>query len=515
MKTIFSKILETLNEHHISYSKSYVTNSISYYSADILLKKQDVFIPGCLYIGNYCDMKWDADFSHCGFILIAEDHSPSPPEVPACEYVLLDQYVSIQELTDLIRIIFADNFKQMECAEVLISALIKGKGLKYLLDICCDILQNPVILSNPNAQLLMISSKYEISDPAVLDLLENGVSSSNFLSEFEQFDLHNRLRSSTKPILMDTGFSASTKRIVQGIYVSGQLAAILLVLESNKIFSENDISIIQVLAGTIANEIALQGSLQGTLYEYQLLNMLRGESVSAQKKTAWLSALNWQTFSNYRICVIRSKTTLTSSYESFLRKKIRNLSYCKAVYFNNDIVLIINCPSDSLEHYYYEELAKITESMQLYGGLSKNFCTLDDVAAQYKLALEACNICLIMSHVPTLTPYDKVSSFCLIHKAASVCTLDDYISPRLAQLKDYDKKYGTDYYETLYVTLQSGIKNEIIQKLHIHKNTLNYRLQKIEEIIGIDLNNGQTRFDLLLSFQIQQYLNAVASPIHL
>lgn len=74
------------------------------------------------------------------------------------------------------------------------------------------------------------------------------------------------------------------------------------------------------------------------------------------------------------------------------------------------------------------------------------------------------------------------------------------------KLIDYDKKYNTDYLETLYSYI-ANFKNqtELAKVMNIHRNTLYYRISKIEEIINIDLNNIDDFVSIYLSFKILEY----------
>jgi carbohydrate diacid regulator len=44
------------------------------------------------------------------------------------------------------------------------------------------------------------------------------------------------------------------------------------------------------------------------------------------------------------------------------------------------------------------------------------------------------------------------------------------------------------------------------EQMHIHRNTLSYRLDRIEEILGLRLNNGSNLLNLYLSNIIHQQL---------
>lgn len=75
--------------------------------------------------------------------------------------------------------------------------------------------------------------------------------------------------------------------------------------------------------------------------------------------------------------------------------------------------------------------------------------------------------------------------------------------PALGVLKDYDKKHHTQFYETLYIYL----KNErslirTAKEMQLHRNSLLYRIRRLEELLDTDLENSMVRLHLLLSYEI-------------
>ncbi|MFK4640191.1 DNA-binding PucR family transcriptional regulator [Paenarthrobacter histidinolovorans] len=62
---------------------------------------------------------------------------------------------------------------------------------------------------------------------------------------------------------------------------------------------------------------------------------------------------------------------------------------------------------------------------------------------------------------------------------------------------------GTALRETLDSYLRhSGSSREICDELFIHRNTLTYRLRKIEDALGLDLSDGEVRATCLLALSI-------------
>ena len=64
-----------------------------------------------------------------------------------------------------------------------------------------------------------------------------------------------------------------------------------------------------------------------------------------------------------------------------------------------------------------------------------------------------------------------------------------YLEKELLELKGEDQMKGTCFYNTLKEYLLNGNNVSMTsKKLFIHRNTMIYRLGKINEILGVDIN---------------------------
>lgn len=85
--------------------------------------------------------------------------------------------------------------------------------------------------------------------------------------------------------------------------------------------------------------------------------------------------------------------------------------------------------------------------------------------------------------------------------------LEDFMNRIIGPLLTYEKQSGKEFLNTLrfYITSNS---NWTLTKdqLHIHGNTLNYRLSRISEILQINLNDYHQRFKVQMAFEIMDLL---------
>lgn len=84
---------------------------------------------------------------------------------------------------------------------------------------------------------------------------------------------------------------------------------------------------------------------------------------------------------------------------------------------------------------------------------------------------------------------------------------ESYIRQWLGDLIDYDRAHKTSLVETLAAYLDGGGRYEsTTQVLVIHRSTLRYRLRRIREVAGLDLNHVETRLNAHIATRIWKVL---------
>jgi len=78
----------------------------------------------------------------------------------------------------------------------------------------------------------------------------------------------------------------------------------------------------------------------------------------------------------------------------------------------------------------------------------------------------------------------------------------------IGTLVDYDEKKGSNLKYTLEVYLQCGQNTQsTADKLFIHRHTLRYRLKRIEEIAGVNLQQSDHVFNLQIGLKLHKLLS--------
>ncbi|MBB5080471.1 PucR family transcriptional regulator [Nonomuraea endophytica] len=99
---------------------------------------------------------------------------------------------------------------------------------------------------------------------------------------------------------------------------------------------------------------------------------------------------------------------------------------------------------------------------------------------------------------------DDVSSHRTLLAAIPADLRRSFRTRLLGTLEAYDAAHQTDLLETLQAFLEeSGNWTTTSERLHVHVNTLRYRLKRIEELTGRSLNSWDQRVDFMLAVRMR------------
>jgi DNA-binding PucR family transcriptional regulator len=77
------------------------------------------------------------------------------------------------------------------------------------------------------------------------------------------------------------------------------------------------------------------------------------------------------------------------------------------------------------------------------------------------------------------------------------------VQESVGAIADHDRDNGTPYLETLSVYLQEGCRNQACaDAMGLHVTTLRYRLARIQELFGVDVETPEKRFAVELAIRL-------------
>lgn len=106
-----------------------------------------------------------------------------------------------------------------------------------------------------------------------------------------------------------------------------------------------------------------------------------------------------------------------------------------------------------------------------------------------------------------ITDDHNLGAYELLMEYADKTGAKEYINNMIEPLFEYDRMNNTDLCVVLSLYLESnGRVNDVAQKLFVHRNTINYKIKKIENLLSCDLSDFFVRLNLAVAFMMKAVL---------
>ena len=154
-----------------------------------------------------------------------------------------------------------------------------------------------------------------------------------------------------------------------------------------------------------------------------------------------------------------------------------------------------------------ESLSELLARNHVYAGLSYPFCHFKMCRNHVLQAITALNEAVKQGRKSYLAPYEELFALDVLYNYSSDIPLSTFRHPVFLSLENYDKSNDTEFCKTLMAYIESsGNTSETAKQMRMHRNTVLYRLRKIEEITGCDIQNSSRRASLLYAMTVEQTL---------
>ena len=86
--------------------------------------------------------------------------------------------------------------------------------------------------------------------------------------------------------------------------------------------------------------------------------------------------------------------------------------------------------------------------------------------------------------------------------------MQKFVNEILGEIIEYDKKNNAQLLDTMWIYFNCDCNmTKAAERIFSHKNTIKYRLKRIEEITGRDFDNSFESLELFNALIIHYYLN--------
>ena len=231
-----------------------------------------------------------------------------------------------------------------------------------------------------------------------------------------------------------------------------------------------------------------------------VLELLEHAGAPGRGREERLQAFGWYASDPKQICVIRRLEAENDPMYAVERYLERINPYAFVAQHEGRLVMLINRRLTPPER-FSEEFRQLLRRCGCIAGESPVFTELESFEAQYEAARAALRFTpeeagAVRAFEDVKLPY--IASILREQSGA------DLAHPALRTLRAYDDRHGTALAETLCVFLRCSCSfAETAETLFIHRSTLLYRLGRIRELTGADVDDPDVRLHLQLSYLME------------
>lgn len=178
--------------------------------------------------------------------------------------------------------------------------------------------------------------------------------------------------------------------------------------------------------------------------------------------------------------------------------------------YSADLLLLVP-HSEVQSSTHMERFQKQLQAYRCFAGISGPFQTLDPTFRNHYIrALSAARMAQELNFQSRYVHYDRIALAHLVFKGPPPVSLRQLCDPALLRLAAHDKHYNTQYTYTLwcYWHFDRDI-TRTCRHMHLHRNSLYYRLERIKELLGQDIDSTVSFLQLSLSLAIMERFDLI------
>lgn len=487
----------------------------------LLDKSQSVLKPELLYLGRISNIDEQRYYdSEVNIVCIADKYISKKKFIRSnkINIIVIDKNMDVSYICNELQEVFRIRQSSTAMAIKLMNLLVMGSGLQDIADASLEIIGNPIVIINL-ADNSVFCSKVQIDHPVWTELVNSKYITLDLAIKYKAFGIVEELNKEQKELspFLIKGSINRPNRIAVNVFIHQKLAAYVIIPDLLRKFSERDITVnlelAELLADVVALEIQKSQPIQynrGHVHEYLIKDLLDGVIFEESELAKRLHNAGIKLRKAIYVLVIDLSRNEFSGNELHLAiERLNSLfkSVVCQVYKDTVLLLTTRNHNNYISSDDEKEINNFLIKNNLTGGLSHRFSDFGDLKKYYEQAKIAIDLGIEINKVPALYCY----KYYIMDHIARICSrkidITSLCHPLVFTLHDYDERNNTCYLDTLYAYIRNDkCALTAAEALHIHRNTLNYRLNKIAEMINIDWNDGELLAHVYLSLKMLDFM---------
>ncbi|WP_053960279.1 PucR family transcriptional regulator [Sulfobacillus thermosulfidooxidans] len=266
---------------------------------------------------------------------------------------------------------------------------------------------------------------------------------------------------------------------------------------------QGDVYIIRNILSAILVQREITSSVEQKYRDMFFRDWFHGHRYDNQEIESWSRRLGIYLPRPFRmISIISSNEALWHTWTRLV--KMEPSLAAKGTLAGDDILLI-----ERADEIASSRLSGILDALDIsfVGGWSAEHADWQEVSSAINEARTS-RIIAVEKQGTGLLAYDQLGAELILHELSKSSQAASFCQNLFAPLLQYDHQNNTDLLLTLKTYLECRRVKDTAIKLYTHYNTVLYRLARIQEILGMDLNDPEVQFVLQLGIRMMPYFDS-------
>lgn len=172
---------------------------------------------------------------------------------------------------------------------------------------------------------------------------------------------------------------------------------------------------------------------------------------------------------------------------------------------HQNLVLIAPATTAKFE---YSALTKLAQQYQYCIFISEPYTDITKSRDFLSICRQAFKAAQKLGPLQSVNSTQAYNIYIILDHMPDSALLRQTMCAQLLTLKAHDRDHHTELFSTLYAYLENDCRlSTTADQLHLHRNSLTKRLQRIDDLIHIDWDQPHKTFGLRLSYRIFNYLD--------
>ncbi len=390
---------------------------------------------------------------------------------------------------------------------------LRGTDLNKILTEMTELTDDLYAIIDSTGKLIAKNDNFYVNYPVWMKSIEQGYCVDSLMDYIEEERKKNNYSLSTLPFTLFCNhlrMHIFCNRIVHGNFLMGYI----FVISKSGVFSAAQQQIMPLLANAVRDIITKHNNGRWGDYKAMLLNNVLSDILTSSKDENIERRLNFAKISFPKTMRIMAIHQLYYKDETFFKSRLltevtRIFGECQAtVNEDNLIVLVGTNEHGDIDESQLEELKTYAAGHKFLVGISNSFSQSGEIYSYYDQAMRTLHFGKQLATKEHIFFFRDYVYYALLDQVNDSKLFTYARHPVLDRLLEFDREKNSNLYQTLRVYVRTGFnKIKTSELMFLHRNTVGYRIQQIEDLCGIDLSNMDLLFPLQMSYLIDSYLN--------